>query len=118
MARRKVKKSRAKFGDLDIISATDTKKQFGELLHRVAYDRVPVLVERNGHPVAVLIDYQQYLELNKKSRSGGKKRPRRGRTRTSGARGIFLAAAISGHPRSPGRGDFRHSYHCGCEDPM
>ena len=73
MARRKVKKSRAKFGDLDIISVTDTKKQFGEILHRVAYDRVPVLVERNGHPVAVLIDYQQYLELNKKFRSGGKK---------------------------------------------
>ena len=63
MARRKVKKSRRKIEKLDTITATDAKQNFGELLHRVVYEHTPVLVERNGLPMAVLVDIDQYLEL-------------------------------------------------------
>ena len=73
MARREFKKPRIKIEDLDTAAATDAKNHFGELLHRVVYSRIPVLVERHGQPVAVLVDIDQYLELMKNPRSGGKK---------------------------------------------
>ena len=73
MARGEVRKSRIKIEDLDTAAATDAKNHFGELLHRVVYSRIPVLVERHGQPVAVLVDIDQYLELMKNPRSGGKK---------------------------------------------
>ena len=65
MARGEVRKSRIKIEDLDTAAATDAKNHFGELLHRVVYSRIPVLVERHGQPVAVLVDIDQYLELVK-----------------------------------------------------
>ena len=65
MARREFKKPRIKIEDLDTAAATDAKNHFGELLHRVVYSRIPVLVERHGQPVAVLVDIDQYLELVK-----------------------------------------------------
>ena len=73
MARGEVRKSRIKIEDLDTAAATDAKNHFGELLHRVVYSRIPVLVEHKGHPMAVLVDIDQYLELMKNPRSGGKK---------------------------------------------
>ena len=73
MARREFKKPRIKIEDLDTAAATDAKNHFGDLLHRVVYSRIPVLVERHGQPVAVLVDIDQYLELMKYPRSGGKK---------------------------------------------
>ena len=73
MARREFKKPRIKIEDLDTAAATDAKNHFGELLHRVVYEHTPVLVEHNGHPMAVLVDIDQYLELMKNPRSGGKK---------------------------------------------
>jgi len=65
MARREFKKPRIKIEDLDTAAATDAKNHFGDLLHRVVYSRIPVLVERHGQPVAVLVDIDQYLELVK-----------------------------------------------------
>ena len=73
MARGEVKKPRIKIGDLDTVTTTDAITHFGDLFHRVVYSRIPVLVERHGQPVAVLVDIDQYLELMKNPRSGGKK---------------------------------------------
>ena len=74
MARREVKKPRIKMGDLDTVTTTDAITHFGDLFHRVVYEHTPVLVEHKGHPMAVLVDIDQYLELMKNPRSGGKKK--------------------------------------------
>lgn len=71
MARREFKKPRVKIGDLDTVTATYAKIHFGDLFHRVVYEHTPVLVKHNGHPMAVLVDIDQYLELRKNLRSGG-----------------------------------------------
>ena len=73
MARGEVKKPRIKIGDLDTVTTTDAITHFGDLFHRVVYEHTPVLVEHNGHPMAVLVDIDHYLELMKNPRSGGKK---------------------------------------------
>ena len=73
MARREVRESRIKIEDLDTVTTSDAKYHFGDLFHRVVYNRTPVLVKRNGHPMAVLVDIDQYLELKKNARPGGKK---------------------------------------------
>ena len=62
MARGEVRKSRIKIEDLDTAAATDAKNHFGELLHRVVYSRIPVLVERHGQPVAVLVDIDHSVD--------------------------------------------------------
>ena len=73
MGRREFKKPRIKNGNLDTVTTTDAIIHFGDLFHRVVYGHTPVLVEHNGHPMAVLVDIDQYLELMKNPRSGGKK---------------------------------------------
>ena len=65
MARGEVKKPRIKIGDLDTVTTTDAIIHFGDLFHRVVYEHTPVLVEHKGHPMAVLVDIDQYLELVK-----------------------------------------------------
>jgi prevent-host-death family protein len=59
-------KQRIVIKDLDVFTATEAKNRFGELLHRVCYDKVPVLIEKSGRPMAVLLDYPEYLNLQKK----------------------------------------------------
>jgi prevent-host-death family protein len=70
MANDEKHKSRLQIQDLNSVSATDAKNRFGDLLHRVVYEHEPVLIERNGRPMAVLVDVDQYLDLRKKSRDG------------------------------------------------
>ncbi len=70
MANDEEHKSRIQIQDLNSVSATDAKNRFGDLLHRVVYEHEPVLIERNGRPMAVLVDIDQYLDLKKKSRGG------------------------------------------------
>ena len=68
MARRGEQKPQIQIQDLDTVSATEAKNRFGDLLHRVVYDHEPVLIERNGRPMAVLVDIDQYLEMKRKAR--------------------------------------------------
>lgn len=71
----KKKRPRIQIQDLDAVSATDAKNRFGDLLHRAVYGHAPILIERNGRPMAVLIDIEQYLELKRRARSAGKEPP-------------------------------------------
>lgn len=68
MARRGDPKPKIQIQDLDTVSATEAKNRFGDLLHRVVYDHEPVLIERNGRPMAVLVDIDQYLEMKRNAR--------------------------------------------------
>ena len=67
---RKERRSRIVIGDLDVVTATDAKNKFGELLHRVCYDKVPVLIEKSGRPMAVMLDYAEYVKLRKQIEEG------------------------------------------------
>lgn len=60
-------KSRIRIDDLHTIPATRAKNRFGELLHTVCYDKVPVLIEKGGRPMAVVVDYQTYMNLIEKT---------------------------------------------------
>ncbi|MBT3350642.1 MAG: type II toxin-antitoxin system Phd/YefM family antitoxin [Nitrospinaceae bacterium] len=75
MARGEELRARLQIHDLGTVTATDAKNRFGDLLHRVVYDHEPVLVERNGRPMAVLVDIDQYLELKRKARVESKESP-------------------------------------------
>lgn len=75
MARGEELRARLQIHDLGTVTATDAKNRFGDLLHRVVYDHEPVLVERNGRPMAVLVDIDQYLELKRKARAESKESP-------------------------------------------
>jgi len=75
MAKRAGGRTRIQIRDLDSVSATDAKNRFGELLHKVVYGQAPVLIERNGRPMAVLVDIEQYLALKRASRSTSKEPP-------------------------------------------
>jgi prevent-host-death family protein len=59
------KQPRIVIADLDVFTATEAKNRFGELLHRVCYDKVPILIEKSGRPMAVLLDYAEYLNLQR-----------------------------------------------------
>lgn len=48
---------------LDTITSTAAKNNFGLLLHRVVYDHNPCVVQKNGTPMAVLVDLKRYKEL-------------------------------------------------------
>ncbi len=75
MARQVDQKTQIQIQDLDTVSATDAKNRFGDLLHRVVYGHEPALIERNGRPMAVLIDIDQYLDMRRKARAENKKSP-------------------------------------------
>ena len=75
MARRGEHKPQIQIQDLDTVSATEAKNRFGDLLHRVVYDHEPVLIERNGRPMAVLVDIDQYLDMRRKARTEPKESP-------------------------------------------
>lgn len=47
----------------NVISATDAKNNFGNLLSQVADSGEPVVVERQGKPRAAIISMEQYREL-------------------------------------------------------
>ena len=64
------KDSRIKIEDLDMVSATQAKNRFGDLLHRVCYEKKNILIERGGKPMAVIMDLEHYLDLKKKARTG------------------------------------------------
>lgn len=56
---------RIQLSDLQPIPATEAKNRFGDLLFQVTLDGAPRLIERNGKPVAVILRYQDYVQLLK-----------------------------------------------------
>jgi prevent-host-death family protein len=46
-----------------VVSATEARVHFGELIRRVAEDEEPVVVERGGKPQVVLLSLPQYERL-------------------------------------------------------
>lgn len=52
---------------MEILNATDAKRDFGEVLLKV--QKEPVLINKNGKPVAVVVsssDYEYFEELHSK----------------------------------------------------
>ncbi len=54
-------------GDLTPVPATEAKNKFGEVLHRACYEKRPILVERNGTPMAVILSLDEYERLVRKA---------------------------------------------------
>jgi prevent-host-death family protein len=46
------------------ITASEEDRAFGKLLKRIYGSDEHVIVERDGHPVAVLLSYQEYEQLS------------------------------------------------------
>jgi len=70
--KKKSANSRISIDDLDMIPATQAKNRFGDLLHRVCYEKIPVLIGKSGRPMAVVIDVDQYWELKRLARTPSK----------------------------------------------
>jgi prevent-host-death family protein len=50
------------------MSAKDARDQFSDVLNRVYYQREPIVVERQGKPMAVVVslaDFERYQQLAK-----------------------------------------------------
>lgn len=47
------------------VSVRDARANFSELLGSVYYTNIPVMVERKGKPIAVVINPSQYQQLKK-----------------------------------------------------
>lgn len=45
------------------VSAFEARTRFGEILDVVRYRKEPCIVERNGRPVAVIVDLEAYQAL-------------------------------------------------------
>ena len=61
----KINKASIKIDDLNMVSATQAKNKFWYLLHQVCYEKNPVLIEKNGRPMAVILDIDLYQELKR-----------------------------------------------------
>ena len=46
-----------------VVSATEARIRFGELIRRVVEEQEPVLVERGGKPYVVLLSVEEYERL-------------------------------------------------------
>ncbi len=46
-----------------VISATEARIRFGELIRKVVEDQEPVIVERGGKPYVVVISFEEYNKL-------------------------------------------------------
>ena len=46
-----------------VVSATEARIRFGELIRKVVEEREPVLVERGGKPYVVLLSVEEYERL-------------------------------------------------------
>ena len=49
-------------------SATDVKNRFGDYLHSVLTNHEPLLIEKHGKPVAVMIEYSDWKQGKKPSK--------------------------------------------------
>ncbi|MBI2340566.1 MAG: type II toxin-antitoxin system Phd/YefM family antitoxin [Deltaproteobacteria bacterium] len=72
------------------VSATEAKNRFADVLGRAIYGHEPVIVEKKGKPVAVVISFQDFQALKKKD------------TVASGM-DLFLSTVKKIHERFPAR---------------
>lgn len=47
-------------------TATQIKNKFGDYLGEVIYRREPILIERHGQPVAVIVEFEEWKRLKDK----------------------------------------------------
>ena len=45
---------------LNTVSATEIKNRFGDYLHGVLTDHAPLLIEKHGKPVAIIMEYAEW----------------------------------------------------------
>jgi prevent-host-death family protein len=50
-----------------VFSATEARANFSELVTEAGYAGREAIIERNNRPVAVIIGYEQYLELRRQA---------------------------------------------------
>lgn len=50
-----------------IISATEARANFSELVTEAGYASRETVIERNNRPIAVILGYEQYLELRRQA---------------------------------------------------
>lgn len=55
------------------INTVEAKNTFNALIAKAERDRKPVIIEKRGAPVAVILDYQTYRENNPVASGNGKK---------------------------------------------
>ena len=53
-----------------VVSATEARIRFGDLMRRVVERRKPIIVERSGKPVVVVLSVDQYEQLLIRQRQG------------------------------------------------
>lgn len=46
-----------------VVSATEARIRFGELMRRVVEDKAPIIVERGGKPYVVVLSIEEYKQL-------------------------------------------------------
>lgn len=54
------------------VSATSVKNRFGDYLGEVMHAKRPLLIERHGKPVAVLVSFDQWVSQKKYRKRGGR----------------------------------------------
>jgi len=55
--------AKIKIEDLEHISATIAKINFGDLLHQTSVNAKKYVVNRQGKPVSVILSYNEYIKL-------------------------------------------------------
>lgn len=50
---------------MKMVPATDLKNRFGNYLGEVVYGKEPLVVEKHGRPVAVLVRYEDWINQEK-----------------------------------------------------
>lgn len=53
-----------------VVPATEVKNRFGDYLGEVLHKEEPILIERHGRPVAVLVSASQWQEKGREKRVG------------------------------------------------
>ena len=62
--------------EIKTVSATEAKNRFGGVLREVSRTDEPILVERDGKPVAVILSFEAYERLLPKEQATALKTPR------------------------------------------
>jgi prevent-host-death family protein len=57
------------------ISATEMKNRFGDYLGSVIHRREPLVIEKHGKPVAVIVDFDQWQKLREEKSLAREKHP-------------------------------------------
>ena len=77
-----------------VVSATEARVRFGELMRRAVESRKPISVERSGEPIVVVVSVDQYEQLLRgQERHGWREKVRSARSQAQ--------ADLGGRPLPP-----------------